>query len=147
MKFLRTAIATVSLAASAWSQTGDIRVVTEYRIKVDRGPEFTDLQNKFAAELKKAAGPRARYVFQLLSGPRAYLVVSYYGKGAEMDSPPAATAATAALLARINACVESSERRVDLIDRSLSIRDTEAMPNMIQVVRVSVRPEKVDEYL
>jgi quinol monooxygenase YgiN len=43
--------------------------------------------------------------------------------------------------------VESSERRIDLIDPSLSIRDNNTMPNMVQVVRVSVRPEKVDEYL
>ena len=147
MKLLLTAIATVSLAASAWSQTGDIRVVTEYRIKVDRGTEFTDLQKQFAAEIKKSGSTRARYVFQLLSGPRAYISVTYYEKWAELDTAPTQTPGIAALLARINSCVESSDRRVDLIDRSLSIRETEAMPNMVQVVRVSVRPEKVDEYL
>lgn len=147
MKFLLTAIATITMAVSAWSQVGDIRMVTEYRVKVDRATEFVDLQTQYAAELKKAGATRTRYVFQLMSGPRAYIASIYFQKFADLDTPFPQTAATAALLARINSCVESSERRIDLIDPSLSIRETSAVPNMVQVVRVSVRPEKVDEYL
>ena len=82
-----------------------------------------------------------------MSGPRAYVAVSYYRKWAEMDQPPPPNPVITGLLARINSCVESSERRIDLIDPALSIRDTTAMPNLVQVVRVSVRPDKVNEYL
>jgi len=109
--------------------------------------EFVDLQKQFAAELKKAAGPRAWYVFALMSGPRAYIVVRYYQKWADLDQPLTPTPQITGLLARINSCVESSERRIDVIDPSLSIRETAAIPELIQVVRVSVRPDKVNEYL
>jgi hypothetical protein len=80
MKFLLTAIATMSVAVSAWGQAGDIRSVIEYRVKADRATEFVDLQKQYAADLKKAGGTRTRYVFQLMSGPRAYLTVRYYEK-------------------------------------------------------------------
>ena len=147
MKFLLTAFATASLAVSAWGQMGDIRSVIEYRVKIDRAAEFTDLQKQFAAELKKASATRDRYVFQLLSGPRAYVVVSYFKKWADLDQPPPPNPVLTGLSARINGCVESSERRIDVIDPSLSIRETNAIPNLVQVVKVSVRPEKMNEYL
>jgi hypothetical protein len=147
MKCLLTAVAALSVTASAWGQMGDIRSVIEFRVKADRAAEFVDLQKQFAAELKKAGSPRARYIFQLMSGPRAYVAVSYYRKWAELDQPPPPNPAITGLLARINSCVESSERRIDLIDPALSIRDTTAIPNLVQVVRVSVRPDKVNEYL
>lgn len=147
MKCLLTAVAALSVTASAWGQLGNIRSVIEYRVKADRAAEFVDLQKQFAAELKKAGAPRARYIFQLMSGPRAYVAVSYYSKWAELDQPPPPNLVITGLLARINSCVDSSERRIDLIDPALSIRDTTAMPNLVQVVRASVRPDKVNEYL
>lgn len=149
MKFLLTAVASMSLAVSAWAQTGNIRSVTESKIKIDRGAEFVDLQKQFAAELKKANSPRARYVFQLMSGPRAYVVVTYYNKWAELDPAPNPTPnpAITALVARINGCVESSDRRIDVIDPALSIRETTAMPPLVQVAKLSVRPEKVNDFL
>lgn len=147
MKFLLSIAATVSFAASAWGQLGDIRSVIEYRVKLDRAAEFVDLQKQFAAELKKAGAPRARYIFQLMSGPRAYVVATYYQKWSELDQAPPPNPAITSLVARINSCVESSERRFDIVDSSLSIRETNAIPPLVQVVRVSVRPEKVNEYL
>lgn len=147
MKFLLTAVAATSLAVSAWGQMGDIRSVIEYRVKIDRATEFGDLQKQFATELRKAGGTRNRYVFQLMSGPRAYVVVSYFKKWADLDQPPPPNPVITGLLARINSCVESSERRIDVINPALSIRDTDAIPNLVQVVRVSVRPERVNDYL
>jgi hypothetical protein len=147
MKILLTAVAAASFAASAWGQMGDIRSVIEYRVKIDRAAEFGDLQKQFATELRKAGGTRNRYVFQLMSGPRAYVVVSYFKKWADLDQPPPPNPVLTGLLARINSCVESSERRIDVINPALSIRDTDAISNMVQVVRVSVRPERVNDYL
>src|SRR2546421_6337129 len=138
MKFLLTAAAAASLAVSAWGQMGDIRSVIEHRVKIDRVAEFEDLQKQFATELRKANGTRNRYVFALMSGPRAYAVVSYYKKWADLDQPPPPNPVITGLLARINGCVESSERRIDVIDPALSIRDTNAIPNLVQVVKVSV---------
>ena len=150
MKYLLTAVIAASLAVSAWgqmAQMGDIRSVIEYRVKIDRATDFVDLQKQFATELRKAGGTRNRYVFQLMSGPRAYAVVGYFNKWADLDQPPPPNPAITALLARINSCVESSERRIDVIDPALSIRQTDAIPNLVQVVKVSVRPERVNDYL
>src|SRR5258705_2695273 len=147
MKFLLIAVAATSLAVSAWGQMGDIRSVIEYRVKIDRATEFADLQKQFATELRKAGGTRNRYVFQLMSGPRAYVVVNYFKKWADLDQPPPPNPVITGLVARINSCVESSERRIEVIDPALSIRDTNAIPNLVQVVRVSVRPDRVNDYL
>jgi len=147
MKRILTAVAMVNFAVAGWAQMGDIRSVIEYRVKIDRATEFVDLQKQFVAELKKAGGTRNRYVFQLMSGPRAYAVVSYFKRWADLDQPPPPNPVITGLLARINSCVESSERRIDVVNPALSIRDTNAISNLVQVVRVSVRPERVNDYL
>ena len=147
MKFLLFTFVTLSSVVAGWGQNGDIRAVIEYRVKTDRLADFVDLQKQYAAELKKSNSPRSRYVFQLLTGPRAYISVSYYTKWAELDEPLTPNPAIAGLVARMYSCVESSERRIDLIDPAMGIRETSAIPNFVQVVRLSVKADKVNDYL
>ena len=141
-----------ALVTSAFAQQGKIQSVSFYTIKPDRVGDFQAAVKEYNAAYAKAGSTRYSSVWQSLTGPRTYVVASYYGKWADLDAGPDpkmkdVAADVARINARINACIESGRRIIAEIQPDLSIEQATEMPKMIRVLTTEVRPEKYREYL
>jgi len=143
---------TAALVTSASAQQGKIQSITFYTIKPDRVGDFQAGVKELHALYVKAGTTRYGSVWLSLTGPRTYVVASYYEKWADLDagSDPKlkdVEADVARINARIMACVDSYRRVIAEIQPDLSIENATEMPKMIRVLTTEVRPEKFREYL
>jgi hypothetical protein len=144
--------AAAALATPAFAQQGRIQSVTFYTIKPDRVGDFQAAVKEYNAAYAKAGATHYGSVWLSLTGPRTYVVASYYEKWADLDAGPDpklkdAAADVARINARIMACVDSYRRIIAEIQPDLSIEQSTEMPKMIRVLTTEVRPEKYREYL
>lgn len=129
-----------------------IRSVTFYTIKADRIGDYLAAVKDLAALRAKAGSARYSSTWASLSGPREYALVTYRSKWAELDVVADAKMQPvamqyAALLARINATVESSRTVHHALDSELSLPLPTGDPQpLARVLRTWVRPDQVDAY-
>lgn len=146
---------TAALALStfpALAQDGNIRSITRYRIASGKVGDFQAAMRDYNAMVKKAGSDRYYTVWQAVTGPREYVMVSYVPKLAVFDvqqDPKLKDVAgqAAAIGARIGASIESSERIIDDVLPELSLPRTPEPPKMIRSLRRVVKPESVAAYL
>lgn len=141
-----------AMAAPGWAQVGTIRVMTHYRIKADKVGDWLAAQREFAALRRKAESERNYTVWQALTGPREYLLVSYYSKWSEMDvvRDPKMTEHAGdgvGIVARLNAATESSTREIHWMQPDLMLPRAAEMPKMVRTARITVASGNVDEVL
>jgi hypothetical protein len=148
----------VALAATLVSVTPvlaqeqtNIRSISRYRLKPDRVGDFRSVVKDINAVLKKAGHNRAATWWQSQSGPREMALVAYYSKWAELGVMPAAFKEAgsdlAPLFARLQQCSDSVDRVVDEILPDHSLPMAANVPRMVRVLRLVVKPDRVDEYL
>jgi hypothetical protein len=132
-------------------EQNNIRSVLRVRLKPDRVGDFRSVVKDINAVLKKAGHNRPATWWESQSGAREMVLVGYYPKWAEYGAMPAAFkeagAELAPLLARFSQCSDSTERTIDEVMPDHSIPLPADVPGMVRVLRVVVKPDKVDEYL
>ncbi len=141
----------LGVSAPAMAQDANIRTISRYRVKPDRDGDFRAAVKEYVAILKKANPDRSFTMWAALTGPREYILAAYFGKYAEfdvMEDPKLkeVQAELTGIAARLNACVESSERYIDEILPDLSLPRSAEIPKMVRVMRSQVKPDKVDAY-
>jgi hypothetical protein len=142
----------VVFSAALSAQDPAIRNVIRYRVKPDRVGDFRAAMTDWKALRAKAGLKRGLTVWATQTGPLEYITVSYYATWAEMDTTmdPAMKpyeADVARILARVNQCLDSRERRVDVVQPDLSLPRPAELPANISVLTRKVDPAKVEEYL
>lgn len=146
---------TAALAFSSFpalAQDANIRSISRLRIAAGKGGDFTAAIRDWNAMAKKAGSERYSTVWQAVTGPREYVMVSYVPNLAVFDvqqDPKLKDVAgqAAAIGARIGACIESSERIIDDVLPDLSLPRTAEPPKMIRSLRRVVKPESVAAYV
>ncbi len=148
--FVVAAVST--LAASAHAQDMKIRSIIHYTVKPDRTGDFEGALKEYNGVLRKAGWQKNATWWLSLSGKREYILVRYHEKYAEFDtSQDPALKEVRPELTRISArmmnCVESMERVIDEVQPELSLPRSKEIPPMISLLRVRVRPERVNDYI
>jgi hypothetical protein len=141
----------IALAAPALAQQGTIRSIGRWRVKPDRLGDFQSVLKEYNAVFKKANFDKTNTFWASMSGPSEYVLVRYYTKWAELDviQDPMLKEygpELARLAARLNQCLESRERIVEMVLPDLSLPMSQEIPKFVHVMRTRVRPDKVDEY-
>jgi hypothetical protein len=141
-----------AMVTFASAQNGNIRSITFVSVKPDRIGDFQAELKELHALMKKDNSTRYSSVWQSLTGPREYAIVTYYNKWAELDAgADPSTKEDAADLARLQTrmidCASSWRRTIEEIQPDLSLPPSTEMPQMVRVLTTIVRPEKFDEYL
>jgi quinol monooxygenase YgiN len=141
----------MALATAAPAQQGTIQSVTFYTVKPDRVGDFQAAIKELRAAQAKAGSTRYSSAWQSLTGPREWVVASYYQKWADLDAGPDPALKdeagdVARISARITACMDNSRRIITEVQPDLSVPATE-MPKMIRVLTTDVRPDKYRDYL
>jgi hypothetical protein len=150
---LAAVITFVTTLPAQQQEQRNIRSITRYRLKPDRAADFRSIVKEINAVLKKAGHNRAVTWWQSQSGPMELALVYYYGKWAELDSPPAAFKEAAAEIAplqgRLMQCVNSAERIIDVIlpEYSLPFAQGQEIPPMVSTMRLVVKRERLEEFL
>jgi hypothetical protein len=141
-------------AATAYGADRNIRSITRYYVKPGQGPEFVDLAAKVAELYKKAGVENGFTTWQSQTGRPEYVVVRYYATWAEFDQTldPKLKPVEADLLritTRLGASLDHVERVLEevMTDQSFRPAANAPMPPYVRVLRVEVRPERVDDYL
>src|SRR5260370_42335054 len=141
-----------TLVTSASAQGGNIRSVTFYTVKPDRVGDFNAEITAYNALKLKGGSTEYASTWASLTGPRAFALVVYYNKWADLDAgpdPKMKEQATdlARISMRITDCTESWQRVIEEVNPDLSLPDSGKMPTMIRVLVTQVRPDKVKDYL
>ena len=139
------------LATAAPAQQGTIQSVTFFTVKPDRVGDFQAAIKERRAAEAKAGSTRYSSAWQSLTGPREWVIASYYQKWADLDAGPEpamkdSAGDVARIVARILACTDGSRRIIAEVQPDLSVPAME-MPKMIRVLTTDVRPDKYQEYL
>ncbi|MBI4891594.1 MAG: hypothetical protein HY821_13295 [Acidobacteria bacterium] len=140
-----------AMAIPAAAQDKNIRSISRYRVKPDRDGDFRAAIKDYVGVIKKANPDRGFTLWLGLTGPREYVLASYYSKFAEMDvmEDPKLKDVQAQLTgigARISACVDSGDRYVDELLPELSLPRGTELPKMVRMMRTQVKPDKVNAY-
>lgn len=144
-------LAVLALSAPVWAQT-EIRTVMHVRLKPDKGGDFVAAVKELVALETKGGAERGFTIWQALTGPREYVVVSYASKWAELDQTAdpkmkAHEGAMAAITARLQACSESLETEIHTMVPELVSPPGKAPPALVRTGRTTVAPGKMDEVL
>lgn len=144
------AVILVAPMATAQEQM-NLRTVTRFQLKPDRVGDFRSVIKEINAVLKKAGHNRSATWWQSQSGPREMALVSYWAKWSELGTPPAAFkeagADLAPLMARLSQCADQVERVIEQVLPEHGLPPADEIPALVQVTRLVVKPERVDEYL
>lgn len=144
------AVILIAPVATAQDQM-NLRTVTRFQLKPDRVGDFRSVIKDINAVLKKAGHNRSATWWQSQSGPREMALVSYWAKWSELGTPPAAFKEAAAdlapLLARLSQCSDQVERIIEQVMPDHGLPPADVIPTLVQVNRLVVKPERVEEYL
>jgi hypothetical protein len=142
-----------ALVVPALAQQGNIRSTIHFRLKADRVADFQSAIKDMNGALKTAGWEHPGLWWQSMSGPAEYVLVIYNSKWAELGVNLATDpkfkeqrAAIAAVGARLNQCLERSERIIAEVLPDLSLPRTADPPAMVRTIRTRVRPGKTAEY-
>jgi hypothetical protein len=145
-------VVAAALVTSASAQAGNIRSVTFYTVKPDRVGDFQAEIKEYNAVLAKGGSTHYGSVWVSLTGPRVYVLVSYYTKWADLDAGAdpkmkEQAADLARIGMRITNCTDSWHRIIEEVMPDLSLPASMEMPKMIRVLVTQVRPDKFNDYL
>jgi hypothetical protein len=149
---LAAAVTFTGLLPAQTQPEANIRSITRYRLKPERAADFRSIVKDINAVRKKAGDNRGRTWWQSLSGPAELVVVAYYSKWAELDTPDAAAKEAAADLAPLQAramqCVNGVDRILDTVLPEFSLpRTPDNIPAYVSNLRVVVKHDRIAEYL
>ena len=124
-----------TLVTSASAQGGNIRSVTFYTVKPDRIGDFYAEITAYNALKAKGGSTEYASTWASLTGPRAFALVVYYNKWADLDAgadPKMKEQATdlARISMRITDCTESWHRIIEEVNPDLSLPDSGKMPTL-----------------
>jgi quinol monooxygenase YgiN len=145
-------IAFAALGTSLSAQQGNIQSVTFFTVKPDRVGDFQAAIKELHAAYAKAGSTRYSSAWVSLTGPREYVLASYYEKWSDLDAGPDpklkdVDADVARITARITACTEGWRRTIAEVQPDLSVNALTEMPKLIRVLTTDVRPERYKDYL
>lgn len=153
----RCAFALVSLSILAVqlpAQERNFRSTTYYKIDPGRIGDFQAAVKEYNAVLAKAHDDHPYSMWVSLSGDREYVLVSYQAKLAELDmlrrdDPKLKDfqADLTRIAARINHCALGVRSSIGEINKDLTLPVAKDMPKMVSVLRITLQPDKVDQYL
>jgi quinol monooxygenase YgiN len=131
-----------------------IRSITRERVMPGRAGDFRAAVKEYNEVLRKAGCNRSLTVWLSASGPNNYAVATFASKYADFDNPWSNdpklkdhASQLTSIAARINSCVESSDRIIEEVQRDLIIPGTGENPTLLRVVRYVVKPDRVDDFL
>ncbi|MEP6540137.1 MAG: hypothetical protein ABJF23_32720 [Bryobacteraceae bacterium] len=153
----RCAIALVSLSLAAVqlpAQERNFRSTTFYKIDPGRIGDFQAAVKEYNAVLSKAHYDHPYSLWVAATGDHEYVLVSYHAKLAELDvlrrdDPKLKDyqADLARIASRINHCALGVHSAVGEINKDLTLPAAKDMPKMVSVLRITLHPDKVNEYL
>ena len=153
----RCAFALVSLSLFATqlpAQERNFRSTTFYKIDPGRIGDFQAAVKEYNAVLAKAHDDHPYSIWLSQSGDREYVLVSYQSKLAELDMLRREDPKLKDYLAdltriggRINQASQGSRTIISEINKDLSLPVAKDMPKMVLVLRITLHPDKVNEYL
>ena len=130
-----------------------IRSITRYRISPAHAGDFQAAMKDYNEVLTKAGWKGNYSLWTSATGPYEYARVTYAQRYAEFDKQIADDPALkdygrqlGMILARLNACIENSDRVIEEMQPGLSITPS-GNQALVRVVRVVVRPERVRDFL
>jgi hypothetical protein len=148
---LAAAIAFPAVLPGQQPEQRNIRSITQYQLKPDRAADFRAIVKEINAVLRKAGHNRPASWWAAQAGEAKLAVVTTHAKWEELDAPPAAfreaRADLAPLQARAMQCVNRMERTLDVILPEYSSPPSQEIPAAVAVMRVVVRPERIQDYL
>lgn len=141
-----------ALAMPASAQNEKIRSIVKYTVNPGRSGDFEAAIRDYNALLAKAGWENRATWWQSLSGQREYSLVRYHANYAafEVTQNPKLKDVRVELnrvTDRMRQCTESMERIIDEVDSGLSLPRSAEIPKMIRLLRIRVRPDRVDDYL
>jgi len=153
-KVIATGLGLVTLSLTAMAQnTPTLLNVARVQVKPDRLGEFMDVEKQYTAAYKKGGGT-LRAVYRSSAGnPFEFLVISAIPNYAALDGKsPYAKGTTETELARMAArrdqCVDGVRTTYERPLDALSFNPPGTpQPSRVTVVRATVRPEMVDQYV
>jgi quinol monooxygenase YgiN len=152
---IATCLGVVALSLTGMAQNNvALLSVARVQVKPDRVGEFMDLEKQYTAAYKKGGG-RLRAVYRNSAGnPFEFLVIADLPNYAALDGSqsPYAKGTTATELARMadrrNQCVDAVRTTYERPMNDLGFNPPDApQPSRVIVVRVTVRPEMVDQFM
>jgi hypothetical protein len=158
MLFARTLLGSalaVAFTPALFPQEGTIRVATFHKVKAGEAGNYVSAAKELAALRKKAGSTLYHSRWQSMSGESEFVMVRYYKTYSELDNfateEPAMKAHAAeytAAVARLMAATASMRRVIEVVNPELSLPMPDgAPPAMVSVLRVLVKPERLDDYM
>ena len=122
--------------------TGNIRSVTLLTVKPERLGDFQAAVKEYVAVVKKANWDKTFTMWRPQTGTTQFRLVAYNEKWAEMDMMQdpklkEVAASLASIGARLNQCVERTERIIDEVLPDMTVRTSPATPSqMVSALRI-----------
>jgi hypothetical protein len=153
LRSLLCAALAAALSPVALSQEQPIRTITFHKIKAGEMANHHAAAKELIATLKDSGAPLYWSAWTSLTGDHEIAIVRHFANYAEIDAGvwhdpkyQAHAAKLSSIFSRLENYSESRHRVIETAQDGLVLPYSAAPPAMIRVMRITVKPERVDDF-